>query len=243
MNRDRHNAALQLRGQESAALGTRTNIFLVVQSVLVAGLANMLISGITPVPYIFAGAVSGICMIGALYCCIQHLGGRQGALAAFRWQRYMRYVEEKKEPGEPWQWFYKQWHGPELAEWEKSPQTKKSNKARLVGKLLHKLTWPSIWKTSETKLPYKLPWPSTWLLTPTIFSLVWFVVALYIGIRLRYGNDPIRLSLKALFNTPLEYAAVLVIVVVGVAAIIASAVFVIMVIKLIKWWYFTDSEA
>ena len=241
-NRDRHNTALQLRGQESAALGTRTSIFLVVQSVLVAGLANIIISGITPVPYIFAGAVSGICMVGALYCRIQHMAGRQGALAAFRWQRYMRYIEENEDPGEPWQWFYQQWHRPQLAEWEKPPQTEKSNKASLVGRLLHKLAWPSIWRTHETKLPYKLPWASTWLLIPTIFSLVWSVAALYVGIRLCYETDPIRLSLDTLFNTPLEFVAIFVIVVVGIAAIIASVVFVLMAIKLVKWWCFTDLE-
>jgi len=241
-DRDRHNDAIQLRNQESTTLGTRTNIFLVVQSVLVAGLANIIISGVTAVPYVFAGAVSGMSILGSIYCLMQYIAGRQGALAAFRWQRYMRYVEEEKEPGEPWQWFYKQWHQRKLAEWENPTQIGEPNKARLIRRLLRKLAYPFIWKTRETQLLYKLPWPSTWLFTPTIFSSVWFIAALYIGVRLCYATDPIRLSLDALWNTYLEFVLIAIIVVVALAVIIASAVFIRMIIKVLKWWYCTDLE-
>jgi hypothetical protein len=239
---NRHNAALQISNQESTTLGTRTNIFLVVQSILVAGLANIVISGIVALPYVFASVVSGITIVGALYCLIQYKTGRQGALAAFRWRRYMRYIEENKEAGEPWQWFHEQWHHPKLAEWEKPSQREETNKARLVKKLFHKLAWRLNWKTREATLLHKLPWPSTWLFTPTIFSFIWFGAALYISIRLWYADDPIRQSLDTLRNTELDFVIIIVAAVALVATITASAVLICMVVKTVKWWCCTDFE-
>lgn len=214
---ERYSAAVQLHNQEFRTLGERTTAFLIVQSILVAAIVHVIISESSVLPYAFIGVVSGIIFIGALYCLLQYKAGRMGSQAAFRWRRYMLYIEKKKEKRKaPWEWFYEQCKQPKIEDWEK-PSTGK--------------------KTSEAKLLYKLPWPYTWLASPAIFSSVWCGAAVYIIYRLLWASDPIKLSLEKLSNDPsLQYLVNPLIGFTLAATTFALVIFLLLVIRAIKWW-------
>ncbi len=211
----RYNAAIQLHNQEFRAIGERTAAFLIVQSILVAGLGHVIISESVILPYAFTVIVSGIIVIGVLYCLMHCKAGELGSLAAFRWRRYMRHVERNEEQEEPWEWFYKQCERPKLADWEKPSPGKKTTEARLL---------------------YEPPWPSSWLLSPAIFSSVWFGAACYIIIRLYCADDNLRQSLDALLlDDKLGCLVNPIMIFAAAAAVFALVVFVYMVVKVIKW--------
>lgn len=79
---DCYNAAVQFHNHEYRTLGERTNLLLIVQSILVSAFVFVLV-GQQSLHYIVPYVLSGIVFVGALFCYLHHESGRKGSRSAF----------------------------------------------------------------------------------------------------------------------------------------------------------------
>ena len=115
--REYYNAALELHNHEFRALGERSSLFAVIQSILISGLA-LTITGQGVFGYIFPYTVPGISLVGAVICLIQYRSGLSGSENAFLWRQYMLGIEndtcDAPRNNMPWNWFYHRYSNPGL---------------------------------------------------------------------------------------------------------------------------------
>jgi len=113
--RERYNAALELHNHEFRTLGERSNLFAVIQSILISALFLIMI-GQDEFGYIFPFTVAGISLVGAIICFLHYKSGLSGAENAFLWRQYMLSIENdvSNTPPEnmPWKWFHHKYRGP-----------------------------------------------------------------------------------------------------------------------------------
>jgi hypothetical protein len=113
--RECYNAALELHNHEFRTLGERSSLFVVIQSILIGGLA-LTITGQGVFGYIFPYTVPGISLVGAIICLIQYKSGLSGSENAFLWRQYMLSIEhdtcDAAQNNMPWNWFYNRYRGP-----------------------------------------------------------------------------------------------------------------------------------
>ena len=112
---ERYNAALELHNHEFRTLGERSNLFAVIQSILISALALIMI-GQEEFGYIFPYMVAGVSLVGAIICFLQYKSGLSGSENAFLWRQYMLSIEndvsDTPSDNMPWKWFYDRYRGP-----------------------------------------------------------------------------------------------------------------------------------
>lgn len=177
-------AAAQLYTQEFRTVGERTNAFFIAQSIFFTAFFLTLASQ-KLFPFAFTYVVSGIIVIGVLFCVLHLLAGRAGSRAAFRWRQYMTHHIENNHADTPWNWFY--------IDCKHTPQGE-----------IHKKLWHRL--KCERCLLERPPLPSAWLFSPAIFLMVWSVASLYTPIKLSMEGDPLRSNL--LFPLPLSMSII-----------------------------------
>ena len=115
--RERYNAALELHNHEFRTLGERSSLFVVIQSILIGGLA-LTITGQEVFGYVFPYIVPGISLVGAIICFIQYKAGLSGSENAFLWRQYMLSIEndasDTPQDNMPWQWLCRRYSNPGL---------------------------------------------------------------------------------------------------------------------------------
>ncbi len=113
--RERYNAALELHNHEFRTLGERSNLFAVIQSILISALILIMI-GQEEFGYVFPYAVAGISLVGAIMCFLHHKSGLSGSENAFLWRQYMLSIEsdvsDTPPDDMPWKWFHDKYRGP-----------------------------------------------------------------------------------------------------------------------------------
>ncbi|MFC1944992.1 hypothetical protein ACFLX5_05925 [Chloroflexota bacterium] len=100
---DLYNAALQSHNNELNIINQR-NTFLIVQSILIAALATLMVNSIwfDKALIVFIWVLT---LAGTIFCLLHNYTGNSGARAALRWRQYMRYIEKGgKSP--LWKWRY-----------------------------------------------------------------------------------------------------------------------------------------
>ena len=112
---ERYNAALELHNHEFRTLGERSNLFAVIQSILISALVLIMI-GQEEFGYIFPYTVAGVSLVGAIICFLQYKSGLSGSENAFLWRKYMLSIENEVSgtPSDnmPWKWFHDRYRGP-----------------------------------------------------------------------------------------------------------------------------------
>ena len=113
--RERYNTALELHNHEFRTLGERSNLFAVIQSILIGALILMMI-GQNEFGYISPYAIAGISFVGAIMCLLHHKSGLSGSENAFLWRQYMLSMEnnvsDTPRGDMPWKWFHDRYKGP-----------------------------------------------------------------------------------------------------------------------------------
>jgi hypothetical protein len=113
--REYYNTALELHNHEFRTLGERSNLFAVIQSILISASA-LIIIGQREFGYIFPYTVSAISLVGAIICFLQYKSGLSGSENAFLWRQYMLSIEshasDRPKDNMPWHWFYRRYSGP-----------------------------------------------------------------------------------------------------------------------------------
>jgi len=113
--RERYNAALELHNHEFRTLGERSNLFAVIQSILISALVLIMI-GQEEFGYVFPYTVAGISLVGAIICFLHYKSGLSGSENAFLWRQYMLSIEndvsDTPPDNMPWKWFHDKYRGP-----------------------------------------------------------------------------------------------------------------------------------
>jgi hypothetical protein len=112
---ERYNTALELHNHEFRTLGERSNLFTVIQSILIGALVLIMI-GQEEFGYVFPYMVAGVSLVGAIMCFLQYKSGLSGSENAFLWRKYMLSIEnavgDTTSDNMPWKWFYDRYKGP-----------------------------------------------------------------------------------------------------------------------------------
>lgn len=175
--RDAYNAAIQLHNHEFATLSAKTNAFLIVQSILIAAFITMICYK-QSFPMAFDVIALVIISVAILYCFLHHKAGWSGAQAAFRWRRYLLYMESGRD-GLPMTWF-------------RSSCEHTHNEKKCTG-------WYSR-LTCEACLFTRIPLPNAWLFTPSLLLAWWLLASLYV--ELNYWFATCNPSLMVYHQSP-----------------------------------------
>lgn len=100
-----YSVASDLYSQEISAISNRTNVFFVFQTILIGGIVFAFQASLG---YIFPYLLSGISVVGSLYCFLHSLSGGLAASSARHWRQYMRKLESSDQ-NTPWKFFYNEY--------------------------------------------------------------------------------------------------------------------------------------
>jgi len=180
-----YNVAAQFYNQELNTINQRNTAFLIVQSILVAAFATLVVNA-DKFPWALVAFMWAIILAGVLFCFFHHIAGRSGARSTFNWRRYMHHLER----------------GQMEAPWNRFDQY--CRESRFENRLLERLPRPHAWIFTPAIFasgwflaawyvtirlcfieqdplhvnPYlPLPWP---ILLTSIVLLVTFIVVVYI---------------------------------------------------------------
>jgi len=129
--KDCYGAAAQFHNHEFRTLGERTNLLLIVQSILISAYVLILV-GQQSFGYIIPYAASGIVLVGFLFCTLHIEGGRRSSQSAFVWRQYMRSIEQDCS-NTPWNWYYSHYRDIE------------GRREASASEELGRLPWPTAW--------------------------------------------------------------------------------------------------
>lgn len=175
-----YNAAVQFYNQELNAIGQRNAAFLIVQSILIAAFATLLVNA-NQLPWALAIFIWVITVGGSLFCLFHQITGESGANAASKWREYMRFVEGAQE-NTPWSKF------------DQFSETyhRRHIQMRQEGKLWSRCKSTYMRLRCDKCLVQRLPLPHTWITIPAIFASGWVFAAVYITTRLFMKDDPLH---------------------------------------------------
>lgn len=227
MDNERHGAAVQFYNQELNTISQRNTAFLIVQSILIAAFATLLVNA-DKFPWALAMFMWALSVAGSLFCLFHHVAGRSGARTASNWRRYMRLIESG-QINAPWNRFDQYCDDDEHAQHIKIP--KKSQACLRLRNLYFGLQ-------CDRCLVQRLPLPHIWIITPAIFASGWVLSAVYMTVRLLFlKQDPLRLHPNPYLSLPV--ATGFSFIVLG----ITLAVLVKIIQHGITWWHTTIPES